>query len=43
MLTRPDPPQTRSLWQRYLSLGDGVLALLSHLHSFVLLLGQLVL
>jgi phospholipid/cholesterol/gamma-HCH transport system permease protein len=42
--TRPaDPPQTRSLWQRYLSLGDGVLALLSHLHSFVLLLGQLVL
>ena len=39
----PNPPQTRSLWQRYLSLGDGVLALLSHLHSFVLLLGQLVL
>ena len=39
----PDPPQTRTLWQRYLSLGDGVLGLLSHLHSFVLLLGQLAL
>ena len=40
------PPQSapaRSLWQRYLGLGDGVLALLSHLHSFVGLLGQLLL
>jgi phospholipid/cholesterol/gamma-HCH transport system permease protein len=40
------PPQTaptRSLWQRYLGLGDGVLALLSHLHSFTGLLGQLML
>jgi phospholipid/cholesterol/gamma-HCH transport system permease protein len=43
-LTRaPDPPKTATLWQRYLSLGDGVLGLLSHLHSFVLLLGQLAL
>ncbi|QCB45287.1 ABC transporter permease [Hydrogenophaga sp. PAMC20947] len=39
----PDPPKTVTLWQRYLSLGDGVLGLLSHLHSFVLLLGQLAL
>lgn len=40
------PPQrapARSLWQRYLGLGDGVLALLSHLHSFIGLLGQLLL
>jgi len=39
----PDPPKTATLWQRYLSLGDGVLGLLSHLYSFVLLLGQLAL
>ena len=39
----PEPPQTRTLWQRYLSLGDGVLGLLSHLNSFILLLGQLAL
>ncbi len=39
----PKPPAPRSLWQRYLGLGDGLLALLSHLHSFVGLLGQLLL
>ena len=39
----PTPPPPRSLWQRYLSLGDGVLALLSHLRGFVGLLGQLLL
>jgi phospholipid/cholesterol/gamma-HCH transport system permease protein len=39
----PQPEPRRSLWQRYLGLGDGVLALLSHLHSFVGLLGQLLL
>ncbi len=39
----PEPVKTTTLWQRYLSLGDGILGLLSHLHSFVLLLGQLAL
>ncbi len=39
----PEPARYRTLWQRYLSLGDGVLGLLSHLHSFVMLLGQLAL
>ena len=39
----PPPAPARSLWQRYLGLGDGVLALLSHLRSFVGLLGQLLL
>jgi phospholipid/cholesterol/gamma-HCH transport system permease protein len=39
----PQPAPTRTLWQRYLGLGDGVLALLSHLHSFTGLLGQLLL
>ncbi|MFT5933185.1 MAG: phospholipid/cholesterol/gamma-HCH transport system permease protein [Hydrogenophaga sp.] len=39
----PQPAPTRSLWQRYLSLGDSGLALLSHLHSFIGLLGQLLL
>ncbi len=39
----PQPAPTRSLWRRYLSLGDGGLALLSHLHSFIGLLGQLLL
>jgi phospholipid/cholesterol/gamma-HCH transport system permease protein len=39
----PQPRPSRSLWQRYLSLGDGVLALLAHLHSFIGLLGQLLL
>jgi phospholipid/cholesterol/gamma-HCH transport system permease protein len=39
----PQPAPTRSLWQRYLGLGDGVLALLSHMHSFIGLLGQLLL
>ena len=39
----PQPAPNRSLWQRYLSLGDGVLVLLSHLHSFTGLLGQLLL
>lgn len=37
------PAPTRTLWQRYLALGDGVLALLAHLHSFIGLLGQLLL
>jgi len=40
---QPQPPPRPSLWQRYLGLGDGVLALLSHLHSFTSLLGQLLL
>jgi phospholipid/cholesterol/gamma-HCH transport system permease protein len=39
----PQPAPPRSLWQRYLGLGDGVLSLLSHLHSFTGLLGQLLL
>ncbi len=39
----PQPAAKRSLWQRYLGLGDGVLLLLSHLHSFTRLLGQLLL
>ena len=39
----PQPAPRRGLWQRYLGLGDGVLALLSHLRSFVGLLGQLLL
>ena len=39
----PQPAPKRSLWQRYLSLGDGVLLLLSHLRSFTGLLGQLLL
>jgi phospholipid/cholesterol/gamma-HCH transport system permease protein len=38
--TKPVP---RTLWQRYLALGDGVLALASHLRSFTTLLGQWVL
>jgi phospholipid/cholesterol/gamma-HCH transport system permease protein len=38
--TKPVP---RTLWQRYLGLGDGVLALASHLRSFTTLLGQWVL
>jgi phospholipid/cholesterol/gamma-HCH transport system permease protein len=36
-------PVPRTLWQRYLTLGDGVLALASHLRSFTTLLGQWVL
>jgi len=40
---QPAPAPKRTLWQRYLGLGDGVLALLSHLHSFIGLLGQLLL
>ena len=39
----PQPASQPSLWQRYLRLGDGVLLLLSHLHSFTVLLGQLLL
>ncbi len=39
----PQPATKRSLWQHYLGLGDGVLGLLSHLHSFIGLLGQLLL
>jgi phospholipid/cholesterol/gamma-HCH transport system permease protein len=39
----PQPSPKLTLWQRYLGLGDGVLALLSHLHSFTGLLGQLLL
>jgi phospholipid/cholesterol/gamma-HCH transport system permease protein len=39
----PQPMHRRSLWQRYLGLGDGVLTLLAHLRSFVGLLGQLLL
>jgi phospholipid/cholesterol/gamma-HCH transport system permease protein len=43
-LSQPKEKATpRSLWQRYLALGDGVLALASHLRSFTTLLGQLVL
>ena len=39
----PQPVPGRSLWQRYLGLGDGVLALLAHLHDFIGLLGRLLL
>jgi phospholipid/cholesterol/gamma-HCH transport system permease protein len=38
-----EEPVRPSLWQRYLALGNGVLALASHLRSFTTLLGQLVL
>jgi phospholipid/cholesterol/gamma-HCH transport system permease protein len=42
--SRPETqPVPRTLWQRYLALGDGVLALASHLRSFTTLLGQWVL
>lgn len=42
--TQPKEETVRpTLWQRYLALGDGVLALGSHLRSFTILLGQLVL
>ena len=37
------PAPKRNLWQRFLSLGSSVLALLEHLHSFIGLLGQLLL
>jgi phospholipid/cholesterol/gamma-HCH transport system permease protein len=41
LVSQPAPPS--SMWQRYLGLGAGVLSLLSHLHSFTGLLGQLLL